>query len=155
MRRTFSAFSTVSAACAALVAGLALLSAATVAAMLTSVALAGPAAAVTDARFKAALKRVDPSARLQQICDYAAMKRIGQDHNPFRPDRAMIDSIAPISIRGNTARGAGGAFRSKGEWYQFSFTCTTSPDRLEIVSFDYKIGDKIPENRWEAYGLYR
>jgi hypothetical protein len=116
---------------------------------------AGPAAAATDARFKAALKRVDPSARLQQICDYAAVKHIGQDNNPYRPDRAMIDSIAPVGINGNTARGAGGAFRSKGEWYQFSFTCTTSADRMEIVSFDYKIGDKIPQDRWDAYGLYR
>jgi hypothetical protein len=143
-------------ACAAKSAAtLAVLPAAAVGLVLVLVSLASPAAAITDARFKAALKRVDPSARLQQICDYAAMKRIGQDQNPYRPDRAVIDSIAPVAIHGNTARGAGGAFRSRGEWYQFSFTCTTSSDRMEIVSFDYKIGGKIPEDRWETYGLWR
>ncbi|HWM80546.1 MAG TPA: DUF930 domain-containing protein [Pseudolabrys sp.] len=142
-------------AAAALRASLAALPIAAVGLALAFASLTGPAAAMTDARFKAALKRVDPSARLQQICDYAAVKRIGQDQNPYHPDRAMIDSIAPVSIHGNTARGAGGAFRSRGEWYQFSFTCTASPDRLEIVSFDYKIGAKIPPDHWEAYGLYR
>jgi hypothetical protein len=123
--------------------------------MLVFTTFAGPAAAVSDARFKAALKRVDPSERLQQICDYAAVKRIGQDQNPYHPDRAVNESVAPASIHGDTARGAGGAFRSKGAWYQFSFTCTVSPDRMTILSFDYKIGEKIPEDHWETYGLWR
>lgn len=108
-----------------------------------------------DARFEAALKRVDPSERLEQICDYAAVKQISQDKNPYRPDRAVIESLAPAHIEGNTARGNGGAFRSKGQWYQFSFVCKASPDRLKILSFDYKIGERIPEHKWDHYGLWR
>ncbi len=114
-----------------------------------------PVSAANDARFEAILKRLDPSGRLEQICDYAAMKYINRDKNPYRPDRAVIESIAPAHVRGDTVRGEGGAFRSKGEWYQFSFTCQTSPDRLKVLSFDYKIGAKIPESKWDDYGLWR
>ena len=114
-----------------------------------------PVSAANDARFEAILKRLDPSERLEQICDYAAMKYINRDKNPYRPDRAVIESIAPAHVRGDTVRGEGGAFRSKGEWYQFSFTCQTSPDRLKVLSFDYKIGAKIPESKWDDYGLWR
>ena len=114
-----------------------------------------PVSAANDARFEAILTRLDPSERLEQICDYAAMKYINRDKNPYRPDRAVIESIAPAHVRGDTVRGEGGAFRSKGEWYQFSFTCQTSPDRLKVLSFDYKIGAKIPESKWDDYGLWR
>ena len=51
--------------------------------------------------------------------------------------------------------GAGGAFRSKGAWYQFSFTCTVTPDRMKVLSFSYKTGEAIPESKWANYGLWR
>lgn len=114
-----------------------------------------PVSAANDARFEAILKRLDPSERLEQVCDYAAVKSINSDKSPYRPDRAVIESVAPAHVQGNTVRGEGGAFRSKGEWYQFSFTCKTSPDRLKVLSFDYKIGEKIPESKWDDYGLWR
>ncbi|MBN9049096.1 MAG: DUF930 domain-containing protein [Rhizobiales bacterium] len=120
-----------------------------------STMLMTPVSAANDARFEAILKRLDPSERLEQVCDYAAVKYINRDKNPYRPDRAVIESIAPAHVRGDTVRGEGGAFRSKGEWYQFSFTCQTSPDRLKVLSFDYKIGEKIPESKWDTYGLWR
>lgn len=108
-----------------------------------------------DAKFEAMLKRIDPADRLEQICDYAAADRIGRDKNPYHPDRAVIDSISEPKIVGNTVQGDGGAFRSGGQWYQFSFTCKTTPDRLKILSFDYRVGEKIPEDKWDAYGLWR
>ena len=101
------------------------------------------------------LKRIDPADRLEQICDYAAAKRIGRDRNPYHPDRAVIDSISPFKIDGDTVQGTGGAFRSGGQWYQFSFTCKTTPDRLKILSFDYRVGERIPEDKWDDYGLWR
>ena len=101
------------------------------------------------------LKRIDPADRLEQICDYAAASRIGHDRTPYHPDRAVIDSVSPAKIVGDTVQGTGGAFRSGGQWYQFSFTCKTTPDRLKILSFDYRVGEKIPEEKWDGYGLWR
>ena len=108
-----------------------------------------------EAKIEAMLKRIDPEDRLEQICDYAATVRIGRDKNPYHPDRAVIDSVSPPRIVGDTVEGNGGAFRSGGQWYQFSFTCKTTPDRLKILSFDYRVGEKIPEEKWNDYGLWR
>ena len=58
-------------------------------------------------------------------------------------------------MKGDLAEGTGGAFRSRGQWYQFSFHCKTTPDRLKILSFDYHVGEKIPEDKWDVYGLWR
>jgi hypothetical protein len=122
---------------------------------LAFVLAAGTSLAAADTRIEEMLKMIDPSDRLEQICDYAAADRIGRDKNPYHPDRAVIDSISPIKVIGDTVRGTGGAFRSGGKWYQFSFDCTTTPDHLKILSFDYRVGEKIPEDKWDAYGLWR
>jgi Domain of Unknown Function (DUF930) len=114
----------------------------------------GTSLAAADSHIEAMLKRVDPSDRLEVICEYAAANRIGRDKNPYHPDRAVIDSLSPAKIKGDLAEGTGGAFRSGGQWYQFSFRCKTSPDRLKILSFDYRVGEKIPEDKWDAYGLW-
>ena len=52
-----------------------------------------------EARIEAMLKRIDPADRLEQVCDYAAAKRIGRDKNPYHPDRAVIDSIVAVQGR--------------------------------------------------------
>ena len=122
--------------------------------LLISVA-SGTSLAAADSHIEEMLKRIDPADRLEQICDYAAADRIGRARIGFHPDRAVIDSISPPKINGDTVKGSGGAFRSGGQWYQFSFTCKTTPDRLKIISFDYHVGDKIPEDKWDDYGLWR
>jgi len=101
------------------------------------------------------LERIDPSERFIQACSYAAAERIGHDGNPYHPDRAVMDSISPPVVRGNLMKGTGGAFRSGGAWYQFSFDCAASPDHMKVLSFDYRVGAKIPEDKWEQYGLWR
>ncbi len=40
---------------------------------------------------EAMLKRIDVADRLEQVCDYAAAKRIGRDRNPYHPDRGVIE----------------------------------------------------------------
>lgn len=113
------------------------------------------AAAASDARFLASLSRLDPNTRLEQICDLYAMKQISHDPNPYHPDRAKTDVVTHPRHSGNAVIGTGGAFRSGGRWYQFSFSCTGSPDRMKVVAFKYKIGEPIPESKWAAYGLWR
>jgi hypothetical protein len=108
-----------------------------------------------EPRFEKALEKLDPATRFVQVCDLEAMRKIGQSTTAhYSPDRAVVDSISKFQIKNDTMQGKGGAFRSKGEWRQFSFTCKVSPDRMKVVSFDYKIGDVIPESKWEAYELY-
>ncbi len=108
-----------------------------------------------SSRFDRSLSHLDPTTRLEQICAVETMARVNKDDNPYRPDRAVIYALSQPKVRGNTARGDGGAFRSKGKWYQYSFTCETTPDHMRVSGFTYKIGKAIPESMWEKYGLYR
>lgn len=117
-------------------------------------ALIRPSWAV-DARFYASLNRLDPATRLEQVCDLEAMSQIDRDASPYHPDRAKTDVISSPKHTGDTVSGSGGAFRSKGKWYSFSFVCKGSPDHLKVVSFNYKIGQLIPESKWASYGLWR
>ena len=129
--------------------------------ILGSVLLAGIAAtsaAAADkkaARFAESLKNLDLETRLEQICDYEAMQRIGRDAKGFRPDRSQSNAVSEPVHEANTLIAKGAAFRSKGQWYQFSFTCKGAPDHLTVLSFAYQIGEPIPEQKWEEYGLWK
>jgi len=116
---------------------------------------AWPATAETDKRFEKMLQRIDPSERLEQVCEYAALSKIGHDNRPLRPDRVVMDSMSAPKVAGDSMSGSGGAFRSKGKWYQFEFNCQATPDRLKVQSFSYRLGEPIPEDEWERYGLWR
>jgi hypothetical protein len=120
-----------------------------------AILLAATPALAMDARFAASLKRLDPQTRLEQVCDLEAMSRIDRDRNPHHPDRAKTDVLSHPRHSGDTVTGSGGAFRSKGKWYAFSFTCKGSPDHMTVLSFSYKIGEPIPESKWASLGLWR
>ena len=110
--------------------------------------LPSPAFAIDD-RFLSSLNKLDPATRLEQICDLEAMSRISH------ADRAKSDVVSHPIHSGNTLTANGGAFRQKGKWYQFSFMCKATPDHLKVVSFSYKVGELIPEEKWSNYGLWR
>ncbi len=122
---------------------------------LSFAAKAKPDAKSENAKLEKMLQQIDPSERFIQICSYIAAERISQDKSPYRPDRAVMDASSEARIDGDRMIGDGAAFRSRKEWYQFSFNCETSPDRMKVLSFTYKVGEKIPEEKWEKFGLWR
>lgn len=126
-------------------------------AVLLAVVAVTPAAAVDKkaTKFAEGLKKLDLETRLEQICDYEAMRRIGRDGKEFRPDRSQSNAVSEPKHEGSMLIANGAAFRSKGQWYQFSFTCKGAPDHLSVVSFAYQIGEPIPEGKWEEYGLWK
>ena len=108
----------------------------------------------SEAKFQTALGRLDPQTRLEQVCDLEAMKRIKQEKK-FPADRAQGTASAEPKTEEHTLTATGGAFRSKGAWYELSFVCQASPDHMKILSFEYQTGKAIPESKWEDYGLWR
>ncbi len=122
------------------------------------VVLASGTADASDKRQKQLekmLKRLDPATRLEQVCDAAAMQYIAREHRQFRIDRSVVSALEEPRVKDNTLSGKGGAFRSKGKWYQYSFTCQATPERLRVLSFKYKLGEEIPEAQWSQHGLYQ
>ena len=99
------------------------------------------------------LQQLDPDARFEQVCDLEAMKHISKDKT-YRPERTIVSALAVPKVAGATMSGAGGAFKSKGQWYQFSFKCETSADHMKVQAFRFKIGEPIPEEQWEKSGLW-
>ena len=99
------------------------------------------------------LKQLDPDARFEQICDLEAMKRIGKDKT-YRPERTIVSALGEPKVANSTMSGSGGAFKSKGQWYQFSFKCETTPDHMKVQAFSFQIGAPIPEENWEKNGLW-
>jgi hypothetical protein len=101
------------------------------------------------------LRKLDPSTRLEQICDIEAMRRIKNDPSSYRPDRAGLAATSDPRTAGHIIEGTGGAFRSQGKWYSFSFKCEASDDHMQVLAFDYKLGEAIPENQWAKDGLWQ
>ena len=131
---------------------------AVVASVFVVLLLSGGSASASDKRQKQLefmLKRLDPATRLEQVCDVEAMKQIARDHREFRIDRSVVSAVAEPRVKGDTLIGQGAAFRSKGKWYQYAFSCHATPDRLRVISFEYKLGDEIPETQWSKHGLYQ
>ena len=117
-----------------------------------SLVLCSPAFA-NDVRAMQKLKLLDPSARFEQACDLEAMKYIAKDKT-FRPEHTIMSALEAPKVSGLTMRGDGGAFRSKGKWYRFSFSCETDAEHMKVVTFSFKIGDSIPNDQWETHGLW-
>ena len=110
-------------------------------------------AAANDSRIEKMLKQLDPEARFEQICDLEAMKLIGRDKT-YRPERSIVGALATPRVVNTTMSGSGGAFKSKGQWYQFSFKCQTTADHMKVQDFSFQIGEPIPPEKWEKSGLW-
>lgn len=110
-------------------------------------------ASAQDARVERMLRQLDPDARFEQVCDLEAMRHIGRDKT-YRPERSIVGALAAPVIQNSTMSGTGGAFKSKGQWYQFSFRCETTPDHMKVQAFSAKVGEPIPEEQWEKSGLW-
>ncbi|MRG56589.1 DUF930 domain-containing protein [Phyllobacterium sp. SYP-B3895] len=120
--------------------------------LLLPLALAAPARAM-DSGATEELQRLDPETRLEQRCDVEAMDRIHKDPAKLVPDELVAYAFEEPKIKGDKIRSAGAAFRSKGEWYHLSYTCSTSPDHMTILTFQYAIGQVVPHDQWAHHYL--
>ncbi|MCD2175925.1 DUF930 domain-containing protein [Rhizobium sp. C4] len=42
------------------------------------------------------------------------------------------------------------AFRTPSDWYDVSFQCEVDDGGLKVVSFSFKVGDRVPQSEWKA-----
>lgn len=119
-------------------------------AIVTAAQAAGP-----DAHFERVLKLLEPLDRLEQLCDYTAMVQIRKDSRHFHPDRAVASATSAPKISAHRIDANGAAFRSRGRWYELSYSCAATPDHMKVLSFHLTIGKEIPESKWASYGLWQ
>lgn len=120
--------------------------------LLLPVVITSPALAM-DNGAAAQLERLDPQTRLEQRCDLEAMERIHKDPVKMVPDELVAYAFAEPKIKGDKIRSGGAAFRSKGEWYHLSYSCSTSPDHMTVLTFQYAIGQMVPHDEWSHHYL--
>ncbi|GLS23689.1 hypothetical protein GCM10007874_67100 [Labrys miyagiensis] len=107
-----------------------------------------------QSKTEAGLAKLAPSDRFQQVCDIELMERLRRAGQPYnKPDSVIAYALGDPAISGDVLKGDGGAFRSGGMWYQYSFTCSATPDRMKVITLDYKVGQAVPRGEWDAHGL--
>jgi hypothetical protein len=95
---------------------------------------------------EASLKTLQGDARIEQLCDIEAMEQIARAGSGHVPERAVAYATAETSMDGDTLVADGGAFLSKGHWYQLKYRCRLAPDRRKVISFDFATGEQFPDN---------
>ncbi|WP_105381844.1 DUF930 domain-containing protein [Neorhizobium alkalisoli] len=108
-----------------------------------------------DSRIAKQLDALAPDERREQRCDLEAIDRIKKDaEGEYKPDKVIAYTFADPIETGNLIRAPGAVFRSGGDWYRLKYKCETGEEGLTVMSFDYKIGSKVPRNEWEQHYLY-
>lgn len=102
---------------------------------------------------RAMLPRLAPDERIEQLCGLEAMGQIHDWQRSFEPDRVTAYAMADTKRAGQVLTAEGAAFRSKQHWYALRFACTISPDLKRVTAFAFRVGDPIPQSRWEELGL--
>ncbi|WP_319532955.1 DUF930 domain-containing protein [uncultured Cohaesibacter sp.] len=101
-----------------------------------------------DKRVLSALKDMEPSEQLIQRCELETLSKLDAD-------RVVAYTFEPMEYTDNHLEAPGAAYRKGGDWFRLSYSCTTSEDRMEVVKFSFEKGDKIPEEDWGDYNLFR
>lgn len=91
--------------------------------------------------------------RMVQLCDLEAQDQIHKWRPDFQPERVVPYATAQEKIRGTTIKAQGGAFRSRGKWYELKFDCELAGDGESVVGFEFLVGGPIPRERWDELGL--
>jgi hypothetical protein len=112
-----------------------------------------PAFAI-DANVMRELNVLAPEERLEQRCDIEAMERIATEQKGMRPDKVIAYTFGDPEVGKNSIKASGAVFRSSGEWFKLKYKCQLKSDSLSIQSFEYHVGDRIPEEQWKKLYLY-
>jgi len=101
------------------------------------------------------LLKLDPEERAHQVCVIKGIDTMRRDKKISKPDRIKTSITGRAKYTGSQVSTTGGAVRAKSHWYKLKFTCEVSSDQMKALSFNYEIGDEIPESKWDDLGLWR
>lgn len=106
-----------------------------------------------SAKARKTLEQLAPSERIVQLCNIEAMEQVVLWKATLKPDFLVAYAMADTEMSGQKLTANGGAFRSKGRWYNIGFTCEVTPDLKQVVSFAFAVGSEIPKGDWAEHNL--
>jgi hypothetical protein len=99
-----------------------------------------------------ALKTLDVSERIEQLCNLEAMSQIHAWKAEFEPDRVVAFAMAGTKLTKSTLEADGAAFRSRKQWYGLRFRCEMAANG-KVAGFQFRVGEAIPRSEWAAHDL--
>lgn len=121
----------------------------------TLAVLSQQGAALADEAMDRAFMKLEPEERAHQACILRGIDAVRKGSKLKGVDRVKTSILSPATFTNNVVTAKGGAVRAKHHWYAIEFTCAVTDDQMKATSFDYKLGDEIPETKWEDYGLWK
>jgi hypothetical protein len=101
-----------------------------------------------------ALMKLGPEERARQVCIIKGIETVRKDKRLSQADRMKTSILQPAQFSGTVVTATGGAVRVKRHWYALKFTCEVTGDLMKAKSFTFELGDEIPKDKWEDYGLW-
>jgi hypothetical protein len=120
---------------------------------LANLSLAAGAAQARQRSIEDQLMRLSPEARLEQRCNNRATGLLARERKLKAPDEVVAYAFSDTAAKGAFLNAPGAAIRDRGEWYRLSYKCQATPDGLGIVTFEYKLGEKVPRSDWAEHNL--
>lgn len=99
-----------------------------------------------------ALKTLEASERIEQLCNLEAMSQIHAWKAEFEPDRVVAYAMASTKLTKGALEAEGAAFRSRKQWYGLRFRCETAANG-KVAGFQFRVGAAIPRSEWAAHDL--
>jgi hypothetical protein len=117
--------------------------------------MGGLGTAYADASMDRVFKELEPEERAHQACNLRGIDAVRKGAHLKGVDRITTNIQTPAVFKDNIVVAKGGAVRANHHWYMLNFTCSVTSDQMKATSFDFKLGDEIPEAKWEDYGLWK
>ena len=102
---------------------------------------------------KKKLAQLAGDAKIVQLCSLEAMAQVAAWNESFRPDLIVVYAMGDTTFIDNSLIADGAALHSKQQWFGMRFKCELSPDRTEVIGFEFLMGDLVPRNAWERHNL--
>lgn len=91
--------------------------------------------------------------RILQLCNIEALEQIRHQRPEDFPDILVPFGPSGGFIGKEQIDASGGAYRSKGNWYDVDFKCKVDLETVEVTSFSFAIGNIVPKTAWKSRRL--
>nr|WP_274706782.1 DUF930 domain-containing protein [Allorhizobium sonneratiae] len=110
-------------------------------------------AILSNPHVRQALGHLPVEQRIVQMCSIETLEQIRHTMPGSYPDLLVPFSTTGGRISGHVLDASGGAFRSRGQWYDISYRCESDAKVTTILSYRFQIGEPVPRGEWAARKL--
>jgi hypothetical protein len=96
-----------------------------------------------------AMRTIPRDSRIGRLCATELRDQLLNATPPYLPELLPFFRLKAGTVM-NVPQSA---FQAGGEWYDLSFRCEVDRNATKVVSFAFRIGDRIPRGKWKERDL--